>query len=990
MVGCRSQIINSIETMRPRSKALALASLLLACTCAPARTGPAGETLLSNVRQLTFEGRRSGEGYFSADGRRMIFQSEREPGNPFYQIYLMDLENGAIQRLSPGHGKTTCGWIHPSGERVLFASSHEDPEALNKQRQELEKRAAGQDSRYSWSFDEHYEIYQAERDGGNLRRLTDARGYDAEGSWSPDGSRILFASNRHAYARELPAAERRRLEQDPSYFMELYLMDADGGNLRRLTDTPGYDGGPFFSADGGRIVWRRFSEDGHQAEIWTMRADGSGQRPVTRLGVLSWAPYFHPSGDYIVFANNLQGYRNFELYLVDSAGAKEPVRISFSPGFDGLPVFSPDGKRLSWSSARSADKKPQIFLADWDDAGARKALGLGPAALPRPGPAAVPTGDRTIAPITEEKLRLHLDYLASERLGGRLTGSEGERLAARYVADAFRGAGLQPAGDMGGWEQYFAFTREVSLAAGNRLTFTTDAGAEELQVDRDWRPLVFSGSGTVEPAPVVFAGYGIMAPADGTSGAYDSYAGLGVEDKWVMVLRYLPEEVTAERRQYLSNYAGLRYKAMLARERGARGLIVVSGPRSGARAQLVPLQSEAGAGSGSLPAVSIGDAAAGRLLQAAERDLATLQQELDRGRPVAGFELPGILLAAEIRLQRIQGVGRNVLGRLRTAAIPNERLVILGAHLDHIGSGGGMDSLADAADAGRVHPGADDNASGVAALLEIARHLAERQRAGRLRLKRDILFAAWSGEEMGRLGSARFVASFAAKGAGATGLLPQVSAYLNMDMVGRLDRHLYLQGTGSSSIWDREIERGNLPVGLSIRTQNDSYLPTDATSFYLAGIPILSAFTGAHSDYNTPRDTAARINYPGLEKIARLMASITHSLARREQPPDFIETEKPTARAGRANLRAYLGTIPDYAASDLRGVKLNGVAKGGPAQRGGLRAGDIIVEIAGRGIENIYDFTHALNALKAGRETEVVVLRDGTQRKLAVVPTTRE
>ena len=920
----------------------------------------------------------------------MIFQSEREPGNPFYQIYLLDLENGDIQRVSPGSGKTTCGWIHPSGGRVLFASSHEDPEAREKQRQELEKRAAGQGSRYSWSFDEHYEIYQADRDGGNLRKLTDARGYDAEGSWSPDGSRILFASNRQAYAKELSAAERKRMEQDPSYFMDLYLMDADGGNLRQLTDTPGYDGGPFFSADGSRIVWRHFGENGHQAEIWTMNADGSDQRPITRIGVLSWAPYFHPSGDYIIFANNLQGYRNFELYLVDSAGAKEPVRVSFSEGFDGLPVFSPDGKQLSWSSARSADKKPQIFLADWDDAGARKALGLGPTGPRQPGPAVAPAGDRTSAAITEQDLRLHLGYLASERLGGRLTGSAGERLAARYVADAFQVAALQPAGDMGGWEQYFTFTRAISLTDGNRLTLAADSAAEELEVDRDWRPLVFSSSGTVEPAPVVFAGYGIMAPADGAVSAYDSYAGLEIEDKWVMVLRYLPEDVSAERRQYLSNYAGLRYKAMLARDRGARGLIVVSGPRSGVKAQLVPLESEAGAGSGSLPAVSISDAAAGRLLQAANRELTALQQELDQGGPVAGFELPGITLVAEIRLQRIQGVGRNVLGRLQAGETPSERLVVIGAHLDHIGSGKGMDSLADGADAGRVHPGADDNASGVAALLEIAQHLVEQQRAGRLKLKQDILFAAWSGEEMGRLGSARFVETFAAKGNGTGGLLPQVSAYLNMDMVGRLDEYLYLQGAGSSSVWSGEIERRNLPVGLSIRTQNDSYLPTDATSFYLTGVPILSAFTGAHSDYNTPRDTAERINYPGLEKIARLMALITRSLAQREETPDYIETEKPTAKASRANLRAYLGTIPDYAASDIRGVKLNGVAKGGPAQQGGLRAGDIIVEIAGRRIENIYDLTYALNALKVGQETEVVVQRDGAEITLAVLPAARE
>ncbi len=217
-----------------------------------------------------------------------------------------------------------------------------------------------------------------------------------------------------------------------------------------------------------------------------------------------------------------------------------------------------------------------------------------------------------------------------------------------------------------------------------------------------------------------------------------------------------------------------------------------------------------------------------------------------------------------------------------------------------------------------------------------------------------------------------------------------MSAYLNLDMVGRLDQHLYLQGSGSSSVWSGEIERRNVPVGLPIRLRKDGYLPTDATSFYLAGIPVLSAFTGAHPDYNTPRDTADRINYEGLGRIARLMALLTRSMALREQAPDYIETDKPKTGASRANLRAYLGTVPDYAASDIQGVKLNGVAKGGPAQKAGLHAGDIIVNIAGRGIENIYDFTYALNALKVGQAVKLQVRRDGGEVSLQVVPEARE
>ncbi len=198
---------------------------------APGATGNNESRLLSNTRQLIFEGRRSGEGYFSADGRYMVFQSEREPGNPFYQIYLLDLTTGDTTRISTGTGRTTCAWIHPDGQRVLFSSTHQDPEAEATQQAELAQRAAGQGSRYSWSYDPAYDIYETGLDGGPPRRLTHAEGYDAEGSWSPDGNSILFASNRHAYADDADAATRAAVDEDPSRFMELYVMDADGSNV---------------------------------------------------------------------------------------------------------------------------------------------------------------------------------------------------------------------------------------------------------------------------------------------------------------------------------------------------------------------------------------------------------------------------------------------------------------------------------------------------------------------------------------------------------------------------------------------------------------------------------------------------------------------------------------------------------------------------------------------------------------------------------------
>jgi Tol biopolymer transport system component len=200
---------------------------------------------ITNPRQLTFEGRRAGEGYFNADGTKMIFQSEREEGNPFYQIYLMDLETGDQERISPGMGKTTCAWIHPDGKRVLFASTHTDVNSKKLQEAEYEERKNAKVRKYSWDYDEHYEIWEYTLADKKLKNLTNTRGYDAEGGWSPDGKKMVFASNLQAYVTKLSKEDEERLKIYKQYFMEIYTADADGSNVKRLTHVPGYDGGPW-------------------------------------------------------------------------------------------------------------------------------------------------------------------------------------------------------------------------------------------------------------------------------------------------------------------------------------------------------------------------------------------------------------------------------------------------------------------------------------------------------------------------------------------------------------------------------------------------------------------------------------------------------------------------------------------------------------------------------------------------------------------------
>jgi Tol biopolymer transport system component len=333
---------------------------------------------LSRVRRLTVEGRRAGEGYWSPDGQRLVFQSEREPGNPFYQIYTLDLASGDSKRMSPGYGKTTCAFFRPGTDQILFASTHHDPRSKMLQQEELDFRASGKERRYAWDYDPEFEIYAASERTGQFTRLTNARGYDAEASYSPDGRWIVFSSIRDPYSRTLTAAEQKQLETDPSYFADIYIMRADGSGERRLTQVPGYDGGPFFTHDGTRIVWRRFDEQGLIADVYTMAVDGSDVKKITDFKAMSWAPYEHPSGEYIIFASNKLGFENFELFMVDSAGTKEPVRVTHTAGFDGLPVPSPDGRQLAWTSSRAGGSAGQIFLAQWNHEEALAAIRRAP------------------------------------------------------------------------------------------------------------------------------------------------------------------------------------------------------------------------------------------------------------------------------------------------------------------------------------------------------------------------------------------------------------------------------------------------------------------------------------------------------------------------------------------------------------------------------------------------------------------------------------
>jgi Tol biopolymer transport system component len=954
--------------------------LLLTGTTLAADDAAQENRFLSNTRQLVFEGKRSGEGYFSLDGKKLIFQSEREPENPFYQQYILDLESGETTRVSPGTGKTTCGFFQPGMDRVLFASTHADPEAIAKQKAELEFRASGKQRRYSWDYDASFDIFSAKQNGSDPVNLTHSPGYDAEGAFSPDGKQIVFCSLRSAFPLEkLSPNDRERYEKDAAWFGDIYIMNADGSNVRRLTTEPGYDGGPFFSPDGERIVWRHFEENGMIADVWTMKLDGSDKKRVTDFKSMSWAPFYHPSGKYFILTSNKLGFENFELFLVDAAGEHEPVRVTFTPGFDGLPVFSPDGKKLCWTSGRTGDGKSQLFIADWNDEAARAALGAAKKQNEEISqPSAGITDRGYAAEIRAGDLRKQVEWLADEKREGRMTGSTGAQETAKWLANYLRENGLKS------FAENYALPFQFN--AGERVVpekTRLEVSGTAAKLDSDFRPLAFSENGEAN-GEVVFAGYGLVVPGEGAA-RYDSYAGLDVKDKIVLILRYVPEAVDPARRAQLNRYSGLRYKAMLARERGAKGVLVVTGPNSPNAGQLLALNNDNTNASSGIVVASISGTAADSLLASSGKKLKELQAALDQENPHAegGFVLPKVKVNLACAVEHLKKEDEDVVAYLPPAE-GNDEYIVIGAHYDHLGRGG-TSSLERAGEENKIHPGADDNASGTAWTMELAAALSHERSAHPEKFRRGLIFALWSGEEIGIIGSAAFCEKPPVP-------LNKVVAYVNADMVGRLrENKLTLQGVGSSHAWRKLIEKRNVAAGFNLTLQDDPYLPTDVTSFYPKNVPVLNFFTGAHDDYHRPTDTADKINYEGLERIAKFSEQLVIDLAQRPERPDLAKVERSSQEGGgRETLRAYLGTIPDYTSSDIKGVKLSGVRGASPAEKAGLKGGDVIVEFAGQKIANIYDYTYALDAVKIGTPVEVIVERDGKRMTLTVTPEARK
>ncbi len=560
-------------------------------------------------------------------------------------------------------------------------------------------------------------------------------------------------------------------------------------------------------------------------------------------------------------------------------------------------------------------------------------------------------------------LEKHAKYLASEQLTGRGVDTPGIKLARDYIAAEFAKYGLKPGGDNGSYFQGFEVAAGVTVKEPNSLKLADDA---PLALSEQWVPLGLSASNRVE-SELVFAGYGITAKEYG----YDDYAGVDVKGKIVVVLRYEPppKDANSPFKKYpeYSVHSALRTKANNARDHGAIGMILVDMNRPPSDNQeLLSTSSSLWRGGGSLVAAQVKREVMESRLAVLGISLSALKKRIDGTEKPASMPLSGSRAALQVTLEEVRERAENVVAVLPGAGSSlSEENIVIGAHYDHLGFGhfGARDTGA----AGAIHFGADDNASGTAVLLDLARRLAELP----VKPARSVVFVAFSAEELGLYGSRHFVERAAS--------ISSTKAMINLDMVGRLrDNRLTVFGTRSGDNLRRIITIAAGQLGLNV-SESDDVGRSDHLSFYNRKIPVLHFFTGNHEDYHRASDTWEKLNYEGMAKVSDLVMAAALQIADTRGPINFASLPSRPPREGRADERSpntYLGSIPEYGVN-IEGVQLAGVMDGSPAAVAGLRSGDVIIRLASKNIQSIEDLTAALGAQKPGDEVEIIALRAG-------------
>lgn len=581
--------------------------------------------------------------------------------------------------------------------------------------------------------------------------------------------------------------------------------------------------------------------------------------------------------------------------------------------------------------------------------------------------------------ISATHYRQTVEYLAAPEMKGRMTGSPELETAAQWLVQQYKQAGIPPASGQD-YIQRYEVTVNASLGPDNRLAWSRGAERHPAALGQDFRPFNFSANGAFS-GPLIFAGYGISAPEYG----YDDYAGLDVKDKVVVVLRHEPQEFDDKSvfaGKVLTRHSQLDNKAVNAKFHGAKAVIFINDlPNHTDPDELDRFSALVGPGYREIAFVQVRLSVANEWFAAAGKDLKTWIASVDKDLKPASFAFPADLaLEASIDVRRESKMVPNVAAYL---AGESSEYVIVGAHFDHLGMGT-FSSMAPDLAGKAIHPGADDNASGTAGVIELARYFASRPKP-----KRGILFLNFSGEEMGLLGSAAYVAH---------PLLPldRAVAMINMDMIGRIrDGRVFVGGTATGTtlkaLLDQEGSRfPKLKLDL---TEQGGYGSSDHQSFTVARVPVLFFFSGLHADYHKPGDTPDKIDAASAAGLLELVADTAQQLADAPTRPQFVRTaaapqQMATASASNSGYGPYFGSVPDMS-EVAGGFRLADVRDGGPAAKAGLKAGDIMYEFAGTPIKNLYDFSQALRMHKPGDEVVVKWRRDGQEMEGKTILTTR-
>ena len=559
--------------------------------------------------------------------------------------------------------------------------------------------------------------------------------------------------------------------------------------------------------------------------------------------------------------------------------------------------------------------------------------------------------------ITAKDLKADVYYLASDSLKGRKPGTPGANLAAEYIRKKFTVSGLKLLAEKG--FQYFEIVSDVNLGEKNSLTFQGFEGV----VKKDFIPLAYSSNGEVNQ-PVVFVGYGFDIDQDSLK--WKDYAGVDVKGKWVMILRADPELDNMESK--FIPYTELRSKILTAKDHGAAGVLVVSPVALDKDDKLIQLTSDNNDVTSGIPVINIKRDIANLLLQASGFRIDSLENILNKSKKPRSIEIATVVDGtASIVLKREKT--ENVIGMLegKDPVLKNE-IIVIGAHYDHLGFGG-TGSGSRMPDTVAIHNGADDNASGTAMVMELAGKLASVKKG----IKRSIIFVSFSGEEMGLLGSKYFVDHCPVE-------MKKIKAMFNFDMVGRFDKEknaISVSGTGTSAESDSIIKMYEKGLPFTVTHSPDGYGPSDHASFYAANIPVFYFSTGAHTDYHTPFDDAEKLNYDKEKEIGDFAFNIILNIDKKLMPLTFRESGKKesSGRSGR-RLKVTLGIMPDFAGTEKKGLRVDGVTKGGPAAKGGILKGDVIISINGMSVGNIYDYMARLQKLKHGLTISVEVIRN--------------